>query len=53
MYHEGKPSGLGQPIVPENRPGAGGNVGIEIAAKARPDGYTIVLSAPAIAIGCR
>lgn len=43
--------GLGQPIVPENRPGAGGNLGIEVAAKARPDGYTIVLSAPAIAIG--
>jgi tripartite-type tricarboxylate transporter receptor subunit TctC len=42
---------LGQPIVPENRPGAGGNLGIEIAAKARPDGYTIVLSAPIIAIG--
>jgi tripartite-type tricarboxylate transporter receptor subunit TctC len=42
--------GLGQPIVPENRPGAGGTLGIEIVAKARPDGYTIVLSAPAIAI---
>jgi tripartite-type tricarboxylate transporter receptor subunit TctC len=42
---------LGQPIVPENRPGAGGNLGIEIAAKARPDGYTVVLSAPVIAIG--
>lgn len=42
---------LGQPVVPENRPGAGGNLGIEIAAKTRPDGYTIVLSAPAIAIG--
>ncbi len=34
---------LGQPVVPENRPGAGGNVGMEIAAKARPDGYTIVV----------
>ncbi len=42
--------GLGQPMVPENRPGAGGNLGIEMAAKARPDGYTIVLSAPALAI---
>lgn len=42
---------LGQPVVPENRPGAGGNLGIEMAAKTRPDGYTIVLSAPAIAIG--
>lgn len=41
---------LGQPVVPENRAGAGGNVGIESVAKAKPDGYTIVLSAPAIAI---
>ena len=41
---------LGQPIVPENRPGAGGNLGIEMVAKARPDGYAIVLSAPALAI---
>jgi tripartite-type tricarboxylate transporter receptor subunit TctC len=41
---------LGQPVVPENRGGAGGNVGIESVAKSKPDGYTIVLSAPAIAI---
>ena len=32
---------LGQPVVPDNRPGAGGNVGSEVAAKAPPDGYTI------------
>lgn len=41
---------VGQPVVPENRGGAGGNIGLEQAAKSRPDGYTIVLSAPAIAI---
>ncbi len=41
---------LGQPVVPENRPGAGGNVGAEVAAKAPPDGYTIVLCAPSLAI---
>ena len=41
---------LGQPFVPENRPGAGGNLGLELAAKARPDGYTIVLSPPAIVL---
>jgi len=44
-------SQLGQPVIADNRPGAGGNLGLEIAAKAPPDGYTMVLSSPLIAIG--
>jgi tripartite-type tricarboxylate transporter receptor subunit TctC len=33
---------MGQPFVIDNRPGAGGNVGTAIAAKAAPDGYTLL-----------
>ena len=41
---------LEQPVIADNRPGATSNLGLELAAKSPPDGYTLVLTPPSISL---
>ncbi|MBI3513821.1 MAG: tripartite tricarboxylate transporter substrate binding protein [Proteobacteria bacterium] len=41
---------LGQQFIVENRPGAGGNIGMGLVAKAPPDGYTLLVASTSIAV---
>lgn len=41
---------LGQQVVADNRPGAGGNLSAEITARSAPDGYTIYICAPSLVV---
>jgi tripartite-type tricarboxylate transporter receptor subunit TctC len=45
---EGASKALGQPIVVENKPGAGAVLGTDLVAKATPDGYTFLISAAGV-----
>jgi tripartite-type tricarboxylate transporter receptor subunit TctC len=43
-------SQMGQGVVVDNRPGAGGTVGLGVAAKSPPDGYSVLVTSPTIAL---
>src|SRR5690349_21515152 len=40
----------GQPVIVDNRGGAGGTIGMDVVAKAPPDGYTILFGSSSLAI---
>jgi len=50
VVSEGMQSSLGQSIIVENKPGAGGNIGADLVAKSKPDGYTLLLAQDSLAI---
>src|SRR5260221_11513084 len=40
---------LGQPVVIDNKPGADGTIGVDVAAKSAPDGYTLLMASSSVA----
>lgn len=50
MFGKGLSERLGQPFLVENRAGSGGNIGFDVVAKARPDGYTIMIASDPLAV---
>lgn len=41
---------LGQPVVIDNKPGAGGGIGMGLAAKSRPDGHTLLMALSSLTV---
>ena len=51
MVGERLAKSLGQPVLVDNKPGAGGNIGTDAGAKAPADGYTLTMATAALPIG--